>query len=380
MDAAECADPSDRLTGDHRRSIAVVDLDSRHRRYVADTLLSLYPVSAFADGPPALAAFTVAAPSLVVVGEHVGRESGVRFIRLMRRIDPLSQVPIVYVADGDERTSVDAIRAARMAGAATHLVKPYGRTTLIQAIAASLNAEVEHRWESLPSHQCTALKGTIEVFTTMTDLMANGQPPSFDVVGEACRPLIETVKRNEFKSILNSVRDHDNYTYAHSLRVAVLLLLFGTAAGVDGDDLAVLASGGLLHDAGKMSIPLAILNKPGRLDDAEFTIIKSHVAETVRFLRAGGNIPNPVIIIAEQHHEKLDGTGYPNGLKGAQLNELARMAAIVDVFGALTDRRPYKPAMDSEPALRLMADEMGNHHLDLHFLGLFKEMLLDAVG
>ena len=89
-------------------------------------------------------------------------------------------------------------------------------------------------------------------------------------------------------------------------------------------------------------------------------------------------IPKPVIIIAAQHHEKLDGSGYPHGLKGDDLNDLARMASIVDVLSALTDRRVYKPPMPAEKALSIMTDEMG-HHLDQHFLSMFKAMLLDAV-
>ena len=89
-------------------------------------------------------------------------------------------------------------------------------------------------------------------------------------------------------------------------------------------------------------------------------------------------MPPGILTIAAQHHEKLDGTGYPNGLTGRQLNDLARMASIVDVFSALTDRRVYKPAMDSEKALTIMTEEMGNH-LDQKLLRLFRHMLLDAV-
>ena len=107
--------------------------------------------------------------------------------------------------------------------------------------------------------------------------------------------------------------------------------------------------------------------------------MKTHVPETVRLLRASPEIPKSIITIAEQHHEKLNGHGYPLGLKGPQLNELARMAAIVDVFSALTDRRVYKPPMEAEKALAIMTGEMGGH-LDQNFLSLFRSMLLDAVA
>ena len=161
--------------------------------------------------------------------------------------------------------------------------------------------------------------------------------------------------------------------------MATLLSLFGSAAGVKGDELLTLASGGLLHDAGKMSIPHDVLNKPGKLDEAEFIVMKSHVPETIKFLCGNPEIPKAVLDIASQHHEKINGTGYPNGLKGSELNELARMASIVDVFSALTDRRVYKPPMEPEKAIKIMTEEMTTH-LDQNFLRLFQAMLLDATS
>jgi putative nucleotidyltransferase with HDIG domain len=189
---------------------------------------------------------------------------------------------------------------------------------------------------------------------------------------------VNAVAQHDFKGILNGVKEHDNYSYAHSLRVATLLSLFGHTLGLKKEDQLVLASGGLLHDAGKISIPHEVLNKPGRLTEPEFMVMKSHVTETIKFLNNSPDMPKPVIIIAAQHHEKLDGTGYPNGLKGGELNDLARMASIVDVFSALTDRRVYKPPMEAETALGIMTEQMKSH-LDQHFVSLFKSMLLDAV-
>ena len=107
--------------------------------------------------------------------------------------------------------------------------------------------------------------------------------------------------------------------------------------------------------------------------------MKSHVPETVKFLCSNKDIPKAVLDIASQHHEKINGTGYPNGLKGSELNELARMASIVDVFSALTDRRVYKPPMEPEKAIKIMTEEMTTH-LDQNFLRLFQAMLLDATS
>ena len=156
-----------------------------------------------------------------------------------------------------------------------------------------------------------------------------------------------------------------------------MLTLFGNAINLPVDDQKILATGGLLHDVGKMSIPHSVLNKPGKLNDDEFVVMKNHVTESVRYLELNGNIPKGIITIAGQHHEKLDGTGYPYGLKGTKLNDLARMAAIVDIFSALTDRRVYKPSMSPEEALTIMMEEMSNH-VDTHLLGMFRQRFLDA--
>ncbi|KAF0113944.1 MAG: response regulator, partial [Rhodospirillaceae bacterium] len=182
---------------------------------------------------------------------------------------------------------------------------------------------------------------------------------------------------NDFKVLLNGVRGHDNYSCVHSLRVAIFLSMFGHTMGLENDDLLVLSCGGLLHDVGKMSIPYEVLNKPGRLNDAEFTVMRKHVTNTVRYIDACATLPKGIGIIAAQHHEKLDGTGYPNGLKGRDINELARMAAIVDVFSALTDRRCYKEPMVPEQALRIMRESIAGH-IDQSMLRLFVDLLLSC--
>ena len=356
--------------------VTIVDTNDRHRQQVAEALLSFYGIEGFGDSTNALTSLSLTSPSLVIVGDHVGAQNGARFIKRMREVSVLNQVPILFICD---KFDTDSINSAMHNGANGHLVKPYRRSALIKQISALLNASVEKKWEALPEVPRRALQGTVEAFNNISDMIASGEPLPYGEITDSCQPLVEAVKKNEFKNLLNSVKDHDNYSYSHSLRVATLLSLFGAAAGVKGDELLTLASGGLLHDAGKMSIPHDVLNKPGKLDDAEFAIMKTHVPETIKFLYTNPEIPKAVLDIASQHHEKINGTGYPNGLKGSELNELARMASIVDVFSALTDRRVYKPPMEPEKAIKIMTEEMTTH-LDQNFLRLFQSMLLDATS
>ncbi len=364
---------SDPLAG-VKRSVAVIDASAAHRAEVTAALMSFYDATPYGDGRAALRALAADPPGLILVGEHVGSGDALHFIQALRAERALRLVPVVRILS---REDPGLVAEGKAAGATGHIAKPYRRSALIRCISHHLNVSIEHEWEALAETPRAALKNTAGIFSSITDVIATGEIVPLAAVKDAVQPLVQAVENNDFKAILEGVRDHDDYTYAHSMRVATLLSLLGHAAGFKNDEQLLLASGGLLHDVGKMTIPHHILNKPGKLDVAEFEIIKSHVPETVKYLHAAGNIPQAVFIIAGQHHEKIDGTGYPNGLKGGQLNELARMAAVVDVFSALTDRRVYKAPMESDKALDIMEGEMINH-LDQHYVKIFKSILSDA--
>ncbi|MBF0356237.1 MAG: HD domain-containing protein [Alphaproteobacteria bacterium] len=359
----------------HVALIAVIDSNPVFRNEVAQALISLYRVSQYDDTDQALQGLRRETPSVILVDEQAVSRGGLQFIADLKRDPILADVPAILTT---RRDPLSIAQAMRQCGADTSLTKPFRRSMLIHTITSLVNKSVEANWEMLPERDKATLKGTVSIFNNISDFIAAGEPVPFTSVKQACEPLIDAIGKNDFKGILSGVKEHDNYSYAHSLRVATLLSLFGHTLGLKHEDQLVLASGGLLHDAGKISIPHEVLNKPGRLSEDEFLVMKSHVIETIKFLEVGPDIPKPVIIIAAQHHEKLDGTGYPGNLKGAELNDLARMASIVDVFSALTDRRVYKPPMEAEEALSIMTHEMG-HHLDQHFVAMFREMLMDAV-
>ncbi|MGE5546965.1 MAG: HD-GYP domain-containing protein [Solirubrobacterales bacterium] len=352
--------------------VAVIAGNSTHRNEVAHALTSFYRVAGYGDASQALEELERTPPCVVVVDEMVPPFGGLAVVRRLRERQGLRDVPIICTAVM-ERMRGDP----RQLGADAFLGKPFRRSALIRAISGLVNKRVEGAWDSLPAVPRESLKRTIDVFNGISDLIDKGEPLAYRAVQDACAPLVDAVKSNDFKVILSGVKDHDNYSYVHSLRVATFLSLFGYTVGLKGDDLALLASGGLVHDIGKMFIPHEVLNKPGKLVDKEWDLMKSHVARTSDYLRGTSDVPRGVLTIAEQHHEKLDGTGYPRGI--GQLNELARMASIADVFGALTDRRCYKPPMAPEEALKIMTEDM-KPALDQHLLAMFREMLLDAAA
>jgi putative nucleotidyltransferase with HDIG domain len=352
--------------------VAVIDAHAEHRQQVVKALTSFYQVADYPLFDKAMEELAATPPCVVLVDELAVPRGGGDPIRAIRRMLP--GVPIIRTLN---RPVAQLGSAAGDSDAC--LEKPFRRSSLIKTISGLVNRAVEGKWETLAPQYRDSLQRTVESFNNISDLIDRGEPLAYRDVNTACAPLVDAVSYHDFKVILDNVKGHDNYSYVHSLRVATLLSLFGHTIGLKGEDMSLLASGGLVHDIGKMTIPHEVLNKPGRLDDDELKVMRSHVPKSVDYLKLCETLPKGVITIAEQHHEKLDGTGYPRGLKGGQLNELARMASIVDIFSALTDRRVYKEPMAPEEALSLMTERMAGD-IDQNLLILFKGMLLDAVS
>jgi putative nucleotidyltransferase with HDIG domain len=167
------------------------------------------------------------------------------------------------------------------------------------------------------------------------------------------------------ETLATTIDARDQQTAGHSKRVTRYAAVIGAEVGLSVDDLARLQAAALLHDYGKIAVRDRFLQKPGKLDDAEFAYMKAHAEKTAEFL---GYLDFPpdmreVPAIAAQHHERMDGTGYPNGLSGDEILVGARIVAAADVFDALTAPRYYKPAYTLEKTLELM-DEMAGPHLD----------------
>ncbi len=148
----------------------------------------------------------------------------------------------------------------------------------------------------------------------------------------------------------------DAATEGHTRRVAMLAVQVGESLGLPRRRLRVLALGGLLHDMGKLAVPSAVLAKPGPLDDAELAEIRKHPEAGERLLRELGGFPPAVRRLVLDHHERLDGSGYPRGLSGDELDVGTRVLAVCDVYDALVSDRVYRSAWTPERALALLRD------------------------
>ncbi|CAN7599909.1 HD-GYP domain-containing protein [Acidovorax sp. LjRoot129] len=181
----------------------------------------------------------------------------------------------------------------------------------------------------------------------------------------------DSITRNPGALIsLARLKTADDYTYMHSVAVCALMVALARQLQLDDDQARLAGMAGLLHDLGKAAIPLEVLNKPGKLTDQEFAVVRSHSVKGFQMLKEGGNVPAAVLDACLHHHEKVDGSGYPRKLRGDSISVIARMTAICDVYDAVTSDRPYKRAWDPAEALRRMA-EWTNDHFDARIFQAF---------
>jgi putative nucleotidyltransferase with HDIG domain len=202
---------------------------------------------------------------------------------------------------------------------------------------------------------------------------------------ESGRALVEeisnSVMRNPGALIgLIRLKTKDDYTYMHSVAVCALMVALAKQLGLDEQQTKDAGMAGLLHDVGKMAVPMDILNKPGKLTDAEFVSIKEHPEAGHKMLLQGEGVIDAVLDVCLHHHEKMDGTGYPEGLSGEQISLFARMGAVCDVYDAVTSNRPYKQGWCPAESLRKMGEWVGPHFDTKVFQAFVKSIGIYPLG
>ena len=155
------------------------------------------------------------------------------------------------------------------------------------------------------------------------------------------------------------LKNHDDYTYLHSMAVCGLMISLGKKLGLEADQLRRVGMAGLLHDVGKAAVPLAILNKPGKLSDDEFAVMREHPIVGAQMLM-DADAGYDLLDVALHHHEKFDGSGYPHGLRGEEITLYARMSSVCDVYDALTSHRPYRKGWTPAEAMHNMLSWRGH--------------------
>lgn len=181
----------------------------------------------------------------------------------------------------------------------------------------------------------------------------------FNSIYLCAQTLVDNLIESESTACLKILREYDDSTFQHSINVACYAVALGIRMGISITRLHHLATGALLHDIGKAFIPIEIITKEGKLTDDEFRLVKAHPTYGWELLRERYDVPVPVAQIVYQHHEDYDGAGYPNGIDGSVIYDLAMIVHIIDVYDALNSKRSYKVQFAKEDIFNIMDSYRG---------------------
>lgn len=259
------------------------------------------------------------------------------------------------VIDCSRGMDVDAPTLAQAQAATEAEVKALA-TTATSRVRVSVGEELQRA--------ATVRREAVGLVRTVMQDARLGKAVELDAVGAVVQNITESILRNAGALLgLLQIKNKDDYTFLHSVSVCTLLVAFCRSRNLDDEHIYQAGIGGLLHDTGKALVPDAILNKVGRLTDDEFAIIKRHPRDGHDILLRTPGIGAIPLDITLHHHERRDGSGYPDAQAGGAISELAQMAAIVDVYDAITSERCYHKGMPAAEALRKLY-EWSKFHFD----------------
>jgi putative nucleotidyltransferase with HDIG domain len=275
----------------------------------------------------------------------------------------------IFVIDGKGRL---AVVQAYALGATHVLSNPVNQKQLLAKLAegaASMSSD-----EAGTGSAEAASAGAVSIASMFSAVM-NGTAIDVADAKHAGGKIAEAIAENGLSDWLTTVRRHHEGTYQHCLLVTGVAVDFGMSLGMAKSDVERLYSAAMFHDIGKAKIPLAVLDKPGRLDERERALIETHPAAGYEVLKATPGISKEILDAVRHHHEYLDGSGYPDALSAASISDLVRILTISDIFAALIEHRTYKPTMPREKAYEILQGMHGK--LEPALVEVFKEVALN---
>ncbi|MCK1599829.1 HD domain-containing phosphohydrolase [Bradyrhizobium sp. 164] len=271
-----------------------------------------------------------------------------------------------------EQPSHLCISQAYALGATRVIPGPLNRTQLLAALVDP--TELQTTAPASASEPGDAVEVAGAAIASMFTSVMLGERVNVDGTKEAGRKIANRVAERGLSEWLTAVRRHHEGTYQHCLLVTGLAVDFGLSLGVRKTDLERLYSAAMFHDIGKAKIPLAVLDKPGRLSPGERALIGTHPAAGYEILRVQKDISPEILDAVRHHHEYLDGSGYPDALCAESIPDIVRILTISDIFAALIEHRPYKPTMPREEAYSILCGMQGK--LEKALVLSFREVAL----
>lgn len=270
--------------------------------------------------------------------------------------------PVIFAVDRNSR--IQLVRAFSL-GASDVLFRPLTARTLRRKLMASSGTADTDEPSLAVAASLSALQNAFLSAST-------GGRLDTSLLIKAGDALVNQIEADGLANWVQAVRTHHNQTYQHCLLVAGAAAAFAVKLGFRASDRQRVATAALLHDIGKARISVAILDKPSELDPEEMAIVRQHPQLGLEVLLGVENLHPEMLDIVINHHERLDGSGYPHGLAGREISDLTRIVSITDIFGALIEDRAYKPAMAAPEAYQMLLD-MGPK-LDRDLVRAFKPL------
>jgi putative nucleotidyltransferase with HDIG domain len=327
---------------------------------VADTLVKLSALRSMLEPQYAMtsellstATMLQSASSAVVVTADLRVVENITALKAM--FEKLNHVPKrIFLVDHNARLFV----AQAYALGATHVfVSPTNPANLLTELTDSSHSGTTLNEALHGAHEAAAAGAT--AITSMFSAVLSGKPIDVDGAKSAGRRIAGNIAEDGLSSWLETVRRHHEGTYQHCLLVTGIAVDFGLSLGLAKPDIDRLCSAAMFHDIGKAKIPLAVLDKPGRLDTQERVLIETHPAAGYGVLKGNAGISPEILDAVRHHHEYLDGSGYPDALCAPSISDIVRILTIADVFAALIEHRHYKPTMPRQQAYEIIRSMQG---------------------
>ncbi|HMH98203.1 MAG TPA: HD domain-containing phosphohydrolase [Bradyrhizobium sp.] len=307
----------------------------------------------------------------IVVDINLRSPESVQLVRNKLRAEAYRSMPRLFVlSDALHHGSMQAWAL----GATDTISRPFDAQGILQRIRSAFPDTV--RFDATASGKALnrGIAAAHGVMVKIFEKLPAGIPLTISDVMEAENQILKAVKQSSLREWLTTVGRHHTDSYRHCLFVTGFAVAFAQHLGMREDDQRRLTRASLLHDVGKAFIPLAVLDKPGKLTDEEIGVMRQHPRLGYEALVAQGSFPPEMLDVVLHHHEFLDGSGYPNGLRGDQISDIVRLTTIVDIYTALVEKRAYRLPFTHTEAFATM-EKMGGK-LDPHLLHAFRPVAL----
>ncbi len=359
--------PSANPSSSKRRLLLASDRSDRSSELV-DILQSVGEVDIIStsDIPEAPGAFAG-----IVVDINLRSAESVQLVRSKLRADAYRSMPRLFVLA--EALHHGTMQAWAL-GATDTISRPFDARSILQRIRAAFPDSAGFDATASGKALNEGVTAAHAVMVRMFEKLPAGVPLAYSDIVDAENRILKAIKHSSLRQWLTTVGCYHMQTYRHCLFVTGFAVAFAQHLGMREDDQRRLTRAALLHDVGKAFIPLAILDKPAGLTDEEMSEMRKHPRRGYDTLADQGGFPPEMLDVVLHHHELLDGTGYPNGLRGNQISDIVRLTTIVDIYSALVENRAYRLPFTHAEAFATM-ERMGEK-LDRHLLHAFRPLAL----